>query len=101
MLAELQNHRTELAQICARHRVLRLDVFGSAAGDDGDAANDLDFLVEFESMPPVDRADAWFGLQEDLQARFGRPVDLVEPACIENPYFLDAVTATRVPLYAA
>lgn len=37
---------------------------------------------------------------EDLQALFQRPVDLVVESAIQNPYFRQAVDATRMLVYA-
>ena len=52
-------------------------------------------------MPPAQHADSYFGLMEDLQQLFGLPVDLVELGPIRNPYFRQAIEATRVVLYDA
>ena len=53
MIAEISSHREELRELCRRFHVRRLDLFGSAAGDDFDAErSDLDFLVEFERGAP-------------------------------------------------
>lgn len=42
-----------------KYRVRRLDVFGSAARNDlNEESSDVDLLVEFDDMPPADRADA-------------------------------------------
>ncbi|MGH9159920.1 MAG: nucleotidyltransferase family protein [Vicinamibacteraceae bacterium] len=42
-----------LEQLCRRHRVARLELFGSAArGDELSPGSDIDFLVEFEPLPP-------------------------------------------------
>ena len=101
MIAEILSHREELDELCRRFHVRRLDLFGSAAGDDFDAErSDLDFLVEFEP-PPGCYADAFFGLKESLEQLFGRPVDLVAAASIRNPYFRESVQGSKVPLYAA
>lgn len=98
----LQKHEGEIAAVCRRRHVVKLSVFGSATGDSFDAEHsDVDFLVEFEAMPPRQRADHFFGLQEDLEALLGVPVDLVEPGPIRNPYFRDAVEASRVLLFEA
>ena len=92
----------EIIEICRRHRVKTLELFGSAAGDDFDPErSDLDFIVSFEPMPPADHADAYLDLALDLEALFSRPVDLVEMAPIKNPYFRKAVEESGVPLYAA
>lgn len=92
----------DVAEICRRRRVLRLAVFGSAASSSFDpASSDLDFIVEFYPLPPAAHADSYFGLQDDLEGLFGRPVDLVEPGPIRNPYFRQAVQRTQVLVYAA
>ena len=80
----------------------RLDLFGSAAGDDFDPArSDLDFLVEFQPVPPGGYADAFFGLKESLEQLFGRPVDLVAAAAIRNPYFRESVEGSQGPAICA
>lgn len=98
----IETKRAELAQLCAQYRVRRLELFGSATNERFDpGTSDLDFLVEFQDLSPREHADAFFGLVEDLQQLFGRPVDLVERRAIRNPYFLRAVEQTRMLLYAA
>jgi hypothetical protein len=90
----------ELEQLCQRYRVRQLALFGSAATNQGlTEASDLDFLVEFEPLPAGVYADTYFGLLEALQCLFGRPVDLVVESAIKNPYFLQEISATRMPLY--
>ena len=43
----LEGHRQQLADLCRKYRVRRLDVFGSAAqGDFDEEANDVDLLVD-------------------------------------------------------
>jgi len=96
----VERHRAELEALCRRYHVRRLDLFGSAAsGQDRPAKSDLDFLVEFEPLPAGAYADTYFGLLEDLERLFGRPVDLVVASAIKNPYFRDSVERTRVSLY--
>ena len=96
----ISERTADLVQLCRRYRVRRLDLFGSAATDRGlTEASDLDFLVEFEPLPPGVYANTYFGLLEALQELFGRPVDLVVESAIKNPYFLEAVEATRTSVY--
>ncbi len=93
-------HSDELAEICRRHHVKRLDVFGSAVvGNFNPQTSDIDFLVDYHLLPPSQHADAYFGLLEDLQSIFGRSIDLVEDKAIENPYFRASVDETREPIY--
>jgi len=59
------------------------------------------FLVAFQDLGIDQYADAYFGLLEDLEAVFQRPVDLVVDSAIQNPYFRQAVDSTRTPIYEA
>jgi predicted nucleotidyltransferase len=98
----VQEKLEAVKELSAKHRVERLDVFGSAARDDFDPeASDLDFLVEFEPMSPVEHADAFFGLLEDLERLFQRRIDLLEPGPIENPYLWESIVQSRRVLYEA
>ena len=98
----VEKERTTLAELCQRHRVRRLEVFGSAAdGTFKPESSDLDFLVEFYPLGPGEHYEAFFGLWEDLKALFSRKVDLVEPGAMRNPYFIRRVNESRKLIYAA
>jgi predicted nucleotidyltransferase len=102
MDAIVTQHSAELADLCRRYRVQRLELFGSAANDRFDpATSDLDFLVEFQPLAAGEHADAYFGLRESLEALFARPVDLVMTSAIRNRYFLEAIEPTRTLMFAA
>lgn len=93
-------HHAEIVELCRRHNVARLDVFGSAATGAFDAdRSDLDFLVELDDLPPVAYKRAYFGLLWGLETLFGRNIDLVTVPSLENPFFLENVYATRELVY--
>ena len=101
MIPTIDEHLAELEEICRAHGVLRLELFGPAAtGQDYTKSSDLDFLVEFQDLPAINYADAYFGLLEDLEQLFQRPVDLVVDSAITNPYFRQSVDRARQTLYA-
>lgn len=98
----IDDRKPELAELCRRFRVRRLEVFGSAAsGGYREYDSDLDFLVEFQALEEGGDADAYFGLLQGLEDLFGRPVDLVMTAAIRNRYFRESVESTRRLVYAA
>lgn len=102
MNAIVQARLDELVELCRRHSVRRLALFGSATRPDFDPArSDLDFLVDFEPLAPHAHADAYFGLLAGLEALFDLPVDLVESAALRNPYRRQEIEATEVLLHAA
>jgi hypothetical protein len=53
--------------------------------------------VEFEATPDLKN---YFGLKEDLEALFRRPVDLVMFQAVRNPYIRAAIARDRQLLYA-
>ena len=78
----------------------RLELFGSATSDDFDSAeSDLDFLVEFNSLATGQYFESYFGLLEDLEKLFDRPVDLVVDSAIKNPYFRKSIERNQALLY--
>ena len=102
MTSVVVQSRTEIEALCRRYGVLRLELFGSAAAaQDRPGESDLDFLVEFGSLPLGAYSDAYFGLLESLEGLFSRKVDLVVASAIRNPYFLQAIERTKMLLYAA
>ena len=101
MVSLIDKNREALVELCRTHYVKRLDVFGSAATDDFDSSSDIDFLVEFDEAVARRRFDNYFELHRSLERLFARPIDLVEPGGLRNPYFIRQVNETRRQIYAS
>ena len=98
----IDSKRAELTELCRRHHVRRLELFGSASsGRFKEESSDLDFLVDFQPLECVEHARSYFALKHAIEDLFQRPVDLVELDAIRNPYFLKFIEPSRVLLYAA
>jgi uncharacterized protein len=84
MVPGILEHRGEIAEICRRYGVIRLEVFGSAArGSDFDPArSDIDFLVDFGDR--IASMSEYLDFEEALGALLGRRVDLVERQAVEQ-----------------
>lgn len=90
----------EITELCRKHQVQRLDLFGSAATGDFDSeSSDLDFLVTFLPEANATYVGAYHRLYTDLCNLFERSVDLVIETDFRNPYFRDAVEQSRTPIY--
>jgi len=61
----------------------------------------LDFLVDYQPLQADGYARAYFGLLDELQKLFDRPVDLVMTRAIRNKYFLRGIASSRTTIYAA
>jgi predicted nucleotidyltransferase len=103
MHAEIIEKRDALIALCERYDVARLEVFGSAArGVDFDpAASDVDFLVEFKPGSALAPLEQFFGLADALRNLLGRPVDLVEPSAVKNPFVRAGIDRSREVVYGA
>ena len=103
MIELIENNHGAIEQLCSKHHVRCLELFGSALTNEqfDQVKSDLDFLVEFLPLKPGEHANAYFGLLEDMQDLFERNVDLVMTRAIKNPYFLESINRNREVIYAA
>jgi uncharacterized protein len=102
MLKLLDTHRAEIADLCRRFHVRRLDVFGSAARetDFDPARSDVDLLVAYLPGRVPSFGDD-LALRDALADLLGRKVDLVEADAVRNPFIRAGIERSRQPLYAA
>ncbi len=103
MHAAIADKKDELAELCRRFGVARLEVFGSAArGVDFDPeTSDADFLVEFSPHSGLAPFDQYFDFADALRRTLERPVDLVESGSIDNQYLRAAIERSRELVYAS
>ncbi len=94
--------REEIAALCRRHGVKALEVFGSAArvSDFREEDSDIDFLVTYREARKPDALGQFFGLRDELSDLLGRPVDLIEPGAVVNPYVRAEVERNREVVFA-
>ena len=63
--------------------------------------SDLDLLVEFQTIDPGALVAAYFGLERQLAAITGQPVDLVMADALSNPYVRADIDASKPLIYEA
>lgn len=95
MIALVRDNLTEIAELCERFGVRKLDLFGSAAtGHFNQETSDLDFVVDFADKSPG-YARRYIGLADALEMLFSRRVDLVTEGSIKDAIFRESVEASR------
>ena len=88
-----------LADLCRRHHIARLALFGSVLGVEFSPESDIDVLVEFEPQ----KTPGYFRFAEigfELEELFGRRVDLHTPGSLSR-FFRDDVLRSAEPIYGA
>lgn len=102
MIPILETRSADIAEICRRFHVSRLDVFGSAAREsDFSEDSDIDLLVEYEAgHHPLSLKD-YLALRGALEDLLDRKVDLVMAGAVSNPYVRAGIERSRQNLHGA
>lgn len=91
----------QIEQFCRKWRAKELAIFGSALRrEDFRPDSDVDVLVVFEEDAEWDLFDHMYA-EEELEAMFGRKVDLVEKEAIRNPFRRHHILTNHQVIYAA
>ncbi len=90
----------QIAAFCRRHHIRRLSLFGSVLREDFTPDSDIDVLVEFA---PQDTPGliGLITMQDELEALFGRRVDLLTPKFIHHSIRQHVVNEAQVIYDAA
>ena len=97
----LSQYVNQIRQLCLKHSVSELFVFGSILGDSFSEDSDIDFLVDFSNVSLEEYADNYFDLKFSLESLLDRDVDLLEKKALRNPYLLESIDSTKQLVYEA
>lgn len=87
-------------EFCRSWKIVEFALFGSVLRDDFRPDSDVDVVVRFKPEASWSLFDI-VTMQDELEAIFGRKVDLVEKEAIKNPFFKRAVFKEMELIYAA
>ncbi len=100
-LIELNMER--IIALCRKYKVAKLWVFGSILTPRFNDDSDVDLSVDFDSAAIADEgldwADLFFDFLHDLEAIFGRRVDLVCDDSVSNQVFRRELDSTKKLIY--
>ncbi|MDE7109103.1 MAG: nucleotidyltransferase domain-containing protein [Muribaculaceae bacterium] len=98
-LIELNIQR--IFDLCRKHKVRSLAVFGSILTDGFNEGSDVDLLVDFEPQDPdkFDYVANYFSLRYALEKLFNRKVDLIEDGKRLNPIFKKMIDKRKKVIY--
>jgi uncharacterized protein len=88
-------NQSRLAELCQKHDVRLLKLFGSAARGEDTTESDIDLLVEFEGQKSLFDL---IGLEMELTEFLGRKVDLLTERSL-SPYLRDRILASAAVIY--
>jgi predicted nucleotidyltransferase len=88
-----------IRELCSKHKVNKLFVFGSVLTDQFKDQSDIDFVVDFSGVDLFDYAANYFDLKFSLELLFRRKVDLLEGKAIDNPYLRQSIDSSKRLIY--
>lgn len=95
----VEQNRDVISELCRRHQVDYLFVFGSVLTDKFCQESDVDFLVKFSPIDLYYYFDNYFDFKESLEEVLQRPVDLLEEQTIKNPILRKSIDKNKKLIY--
>ena len=89
----------EVAAFCQKWGIIEFALFGSVLREDFGPNSDVDVLVTFAPGAGIS-FDNRVEMLDELREIFGREVDIVEKACLRNPFRRHAILKSAEVLYA-
>lgn len=99
-MEELKKYIERIRALCENNRVKSLYLFGSFVKGNFTDQSDIDFMVELLDTDPIEYADHYFNLKNELKTLLKRHIDLLEKKAIKNPYLLNQIEQSKVAIYA-
>ncbi len=90
-----------IEDLCRRHGIAKLELFGSATGPAFDPnCSDFDFIAVFEdTRPGTNYGIRFLDFIDELETVVGRSVDVLSDEPIRNPYLARSVNESRQTIY--
>lgn len=90
----------KIKDFCGKWKIKEFSFFGSVLREDFCPNSDIDVLVSFEETVSWSLYDI-VAMKDELQAIFGRDVDIVEKGAVRNPFRRHSIMTNREVFYAA
>jgi predicted nucleotidyltransferase len=95
----IKQHKNQLIILCKKHKVSELYVFGSILTKNFSEHSDIDFLVRFDDVNPMDYFDNYMDFKEALEALLKRKVDIIEVQTLKNPVLKRSINQNKIKIY--
>lgn len=95
----IKDKQIQLNQLCDKHNVKQLFLFGSILTENFNEKSDVDFLIQFKSVDLMNYFDNYMDFKENLEKLLNRNVDLIENQAIRNPIFKKVVDRQKQLIY--
>lgn len=95
----IEKNLDKISDLCDKHKVASLFVFGSVLTDNFKKSSDIDLLVNFSGVDLYDYADNYFDFKTSMEKLLKRKIDLLEDKAVNNPYLRKSIDASKRLIY--
>jgi uncharacterized protein len=95
----IDKNMDKISDLCNKHKVAKLFVFGSILTGNYNKSSDIDFIVDFRNVGLYEYADNYFDLKTSLEKLLNRQIDLLEDKAIKNPYLRKSIDSSKQLIY--
>ena len=96
---DLEVSQADIAPLCRRLGVLTLDAFWTTLYEEDRAFDGWSYAVVFDPNDPRRIAPRWVALEDALEELAGRPLEIVGPCALENPYLRREIKQTGIRIF--
>jgi hypothetical protein len=97
----IEKNIDKIRELCKKHKVANLFVFGSVLTDRFTKGSDIDCIVDFKDVDLYDYADNYFDFKFSLEDILNRDVDLLEDKAVKNPYLRKSIDSSKQLVYGS
>lgn len=95
----IEHNIQKIIDLCKKHKVHKLFVFGSILTNRFNEKSDVDLIVDFNKAEVNDYFDNYFEFKYSLEDLLGRKIDLIEEQTIKNPYLKKNLDDTKALIF--
>lgn len=95
----LASNKEKVIELCKKHKVVSLYLFGSATKNNFNKDSDIDFLVKFNTVDLSEYFINYLSLKNSLKILLNRNIDLIEEQALKNPILINSINKSKELIY--
>jgi len=95
----LSIEKNKINDLCKKHKVEKLYLFGSATNESFSLESDVDLLVRFKKIDLANYFMNYISLKDNFKKLFKREIDLLEEQALKNPILINSINKNKELIY--
>lgn len=92
----------KILPLLKKHHIRSAFLFGSVVTNHFKDTSDVDILVNLnDGLDPVEAGGHLWDLTYELETLLNRKIDLIYEGSLKNPYFINALNASKILIYGS